>query len=90
LKLILKPENQSQLTTTWVLEDPNIYCHNPPIGHRKWHALKQQSTIPKHIRSKAAYIEYNLFNVSTAPKKKCDSSRENDIINSDLSNKENN
>jgi len=51
------------------LEDPSIYCHNPPIGHRKWHALKQQSTIPKHIRSKVAnyYPTHTMITPETSP-----------------------
>jgi hypothetical protein len=65
------------MTTTWVLEDPTVYCCNPPKGHRKWHALQQHWTLPPRIRSKA--VNYNLLGVILTPENSNTDSSENEL-----------
>lgn len=54
-----------RLTTTWVLDDPHVYCCNPPKGHRKWHALQQHWSLPPRIQSKAVNID--LLGIALTP-----------------------
>jgi len=44
-----------------------VYCCNPPKGHEKWNALKQQWVIPSNIKLKSE--NYELLDIVKAPGK---------------------